>query len=751
MILFLSDWSRFPSAIPDLKTTNESFLRMAHLYKSMGIKNHAFLLALMQPELQGVDPHDPNLTLEQKAKIGLECKYNPWYYFREVVRIPAVAASVPGRFLANRGNIALIWAFLCNIDAANIQPRQTGKSTSTDCLMVWVTYVGGTNNRTTMITKDDALRRSNVDRLKGIRDLLPGYLVSMTREDSDNQFELTCNALGNKYTTGVSQNSEAASEKLGRGLTSPILHCDEGPFISFIGTALPAALAAGTAAREEAAKYNRPNGNIFTTTAGKKDDRDGRFMYDLIHGGAVWDEAFFDAADKRDLRLMVEQNGTGGAALVNITMSHRQLGKTDEWLRRAIAMARATGEGADRDFLNVWTSGTQRSPLSVALNERIHKSEIDHLYTEVSPERYILRWYVSEEELQERMASGNYVIGLDTSDAVGRDAIAMVIIDVRDLSTMAVGLYNETNLIRFAQYVLQLLIKYPTTTLIMERKSSAPTIFDYLMLKLPMAGHDPFRRMFNRIVDEAREREEAYKEVLNRGLMARPESFYDQRKKSFGFMTDKESRNLLYGIVLQNAAKQGGHLVRDRTLSSEIRGLVEKNGRIDHNASGHDDTVIAWLMCHWFLTHGRNLSHYGIDTQAVMVDVGDNGKELTPEDVQERARQTAYMLEIDELLEKLRNNRDEFLTLKYEHRLKYLSGKITDQQIQDTGGMDAMIEQAAEERVKRNRMNIQQQRINQRSSAASRAIDQDRSRFIGSNRYRTADRYNGRQVNINYA
>ena len=45
MILFLEDWAKYPTAIPNVKTTNKSWLRLAGLLKSMGVKNHAFPLA----------------------------------------------------------------------------------------------------------------------------------------------------------------------------------------------------------------------------------------------------------------------------------------------------------------------------------------------------------------------------------------------------------------------------------------------------------------------------------------------------------------------------------------------------------------------------------------------------------------------------------------------------------------------------------------------------------------------------------
>ena len=109
----------------------------------------------------------------------------------------------------------------------------------------------------------------------------------------------------------------------------------------------------------------------------------------------------------------------------------------------------------------------------------------------------------------------------------------------------------------------------------------------------------------------------------------RSNTFYDKWKKTFGFMTTGTSRELLYGSVLQNAAKAAGHVVNDRVLSEEIRGLVVKNGRIDHSAGGHDDNVIGWLMTHWLLTHGKNLTYYGINTDLMLSRVNMFGKQLT--------------------------------------------------------------------------------------------------------------------------
>lgn len=697
-ILFLDDWRRYPDAIIDYKTKNASWLRQAEVYNKMGIRNCAFLLALLQPELQDIDPFDPHLSIEDKIKVGLECKYNPWYYFREIARVPPQGGILAKALTANRGNIALYWTFANCIDVGLVQPRQTGKSLSVDELMIYLVYVATMNSRINLVTKDDPLRKANVDRLKGIRGFIPPYLISVQPNDSDNVFELTCMAKNNKYTTGVAQNSESAALNLGRGLTSPIQHFDEGPFCSFIGTSIPAALAAGTAARKEAEANGLPYGNIFTTTAGKKDDRDGAFIYEMFHESAVWSEEFFDARDRAELIDMINRNKTGRKIMINITMSHRQLGYTDQWLYEAIANTKATGEAADRDFFNVWTSGSKRSPLSLQLNEAIRRSQRDVAWTEMSPDHYGIRWYHPHGELALMEKEVQFIIGLDTSDAVGRDAIAMVITNAYDLSTVGVGSYNETNLIRFAEYLVYVLIRYTNTTLVIERKSSGQSIIDALIIHLVKAGIDPFKRIYNKIVDESSEKPLPYKEICG-PVQYRDEAFYDVRKKAFGVPTDATLRNLFYTTVLQNAAKNACNEIKDLTLINEINSLVEKNGKIDHSSSGHDDHVIAWLLTHWFLFHCRNLSHYGINLAMVAAGLEIEQKELSPNELQEQAYQDQLGSELELVINELDKAKDVFTIAKLEAKLNAIQSRLVSMSI-TTPTLDRLINAARDAKSK---------------------------------------------------
>ena len=92
-----------PNPIYDYKTKNRSFIRTAKQLELLGIKNHSFHLILINPLLQGVDPHSKDLHPQQVAWIIQECSVNIFYYLREVVRIDESGSPQKVRFRMDRG------------------------------------------------------------------------------------------------------------------------------------------------------------------------------------------------------------------------------------------------------------------------------------------------------------------------------------------------------------------------------------------------------------------------------------------------------------------------------------------------------------------------------------------------------------------------------------------------------------------------------------------------------------------------
>lgn len=679
-ILFAKDWLQYPTAIVDVDTVNKSFVKLAVLYRALGVKNHAFLLALVNPALKGVDPHSLTLTELQKAQVAVECAINPWYYFREVAKAPAIGGGNAVMQEANRGNIALYWLFFNHVMTFLIQIRQTGKSFSTDSLMNYLMNIGCRDTEINLLTKNDQLRATNVQRLKDIASELPAYLNQQTRGDVNNSEEITRVRLKNRYKTNVPQSSAKAALNMGRGLTSGIFHIDEGPFQKNIAIALPAALAATGAAVDRAKEAGAYYGTILTTTAGKKDDKDGAFIYRLLSESAIWTEKFFDAENQEKLYEIIRKASPKGKLRVNITLNHRQLGKTDQWLMEKLEESVQTGDDANRDYFNMWTSGSQSSPLSTSILESIRNSVRGADHTDISRiGAYTMRWYLTEDQVEARMNNSTFVLGMDSSNASGGDDCGFYLLDTQSLETIASSNINEINLLHLGKWIASFLIKYPKVTWNPENRSSGQGLIDTVVVELAAAGINPFKRIYNTIVNDRQINEVHFEEVQRMTQRNQMLEAYNRFKKCFGFATSGggvTSRTALYSTTLQLAAKRACDRVYDKVLADQINGLITKNGRVDHPAGEHDDVCIAWLLTHWMVTQAKNLRYYGIDPALVGSLLGNTGADSDPQDAYEKREQRSIRERINLLAEKIAGSKDNFVVVRAEQEIRMLSAKI---------------------------------------------------------------------------
>ncbi|MCY1363592.1 hypothetical protein D9M69_503600 [compost metagenome] len=177
--------------------------------------------------------------------------------------------------------------------------------------------------------------------------------------------------------------------------------------------------------------------------------------------------------------------------------------------------------------------------------------------------------------------------------------------------------------------------------------------------------------------------------------------------------------------MLQEAAKKTGSLVRDSKLQGELSRLVERNGRIDHDQSGHDDHVISWLLCHWFLTYARNLEHYGITLSEVKRRVYEAEHKLSWAEQRKYDKQQALRDEITVLGEKLKSERSVYEKIKMQHRLDLLVSQITDEF--DMEGI------ASIDQIKENSRELKT--IHNRSFGPGRAMNVDKPLDLGSIRH----------------
>lgn len=687
MILFLEDWgkpeNRGPEGIGpvcDLQTPNKSFLDYASVLHQMGVKNWAFSLALHDPKLQGIDPFDDNLSDELKIRVGIELSVNPWYYLREVAKVPAASGADPVQFRAHRANVGMFWLFMNNVSFFLLQPRQTGKSVVADMLNNYLLHYRMYNSKTILVTLTQQLLSENIERIKDMRNLLPQYTIAKTERDTKAKELYTYPARGNRLITRISQSSEASANNVGRGCTTPVQQFDEAAFIQYMDVIWPAATAATGAARDLAKERGEPYGTMITTTAGDKMSRSGKFMYAIYSNSADWTEHYFDLKDREELHTVIRRNSKDGDLMVGATFNHLQLGFSDEWLREKIVATKTTDQDKiNRDYFNVWTAGGALSPLPPDVTQDISMSERQPSYMQITRDGYIVKWYLKEHEIANYMRTNHCIIGADTSEAINRDATTFVIINASTLETVACMSINEADIIKLSAFIVDFMVSFKNTTLVIEHKSTAGTFIETLYNQLPLHGIDPFRRIYNTIVQERDKDPELYKQIVDSRLRRTP-AFYTKMKKKFGFNQTAQTRHLLYKDVLQLSAKRCRHTIYDKILSSELRSLEvdERSGRVDHSRDGHDDNVMAWLLANWFLRYGKNLAFYGIDSRRVMSGIGEDG--IVKSDVETREKQLieAYELELEALIKQLSENRDTLYRGVLEHKVKRLNNKLTN-------------------------------------------------------------------------
>ena len=705
MILFKEDWNKYPRAVPDFTTKNKTWLRFAYLLKQMGIENHLFHLSVLDPRVIGLDPHSEELTETERGIILQETKLNFWYSLREVQRVPANSGMDADYFRANKANICMYWLFMNHIAVMLVMLRQQGKSLSVDMLTIWLTEFAGKKLIINGSTKDDALRATNIRRLREIDKELPKWMQKQTGQDSRNLEEFTVWALGNMIRYTLPQKSKKLAELSGRGSTAGVYLGDEIAFQSNIAISLPAALAAGLAARDLAKEAGIPYGTILTTTAGSRDDPDGRFCYNLMMDSASWSESFYDAKNVEDLVTIVKGSSRTNVDRVAATFYYHQLGITDAWMEKAKADLMIHGDAALRDLYSIWTHSSGTHPINSGVLKKIKRNQKDPKYIQIFKENgYVIRWFLPQEEV-ESMENRELICTLDTSDAIGSDDIGMTIIDPWSGDVVGAGTYNRLNIISFSEWYFQLLMTFRKMVAVIERRSTGASVIDYLILALVKVQENPFKRLYNTYVQLQEEKPDNFEKVKEFSANMHVNDLHITNKKCFGFATSGSgltSRNGLYSDILTSFSSMCGEGVHDAEIIKQLSGLMVINGRIDHGSDGNDDMCISWLLGGFLLLKGRGLSFYNI-TPSKILSTSKKVVSTSPKTLAIERKQRALREEMNKLTEEYRRTSDPF-------RLKFLRGrlKLIDAQVirtlNENVNLDSVLEEMDKNKFKKDMM-----------------------------------------------
>lgn len=591
-------------AIIDWKTKNKSFLEVHKQLKALGIRNNAFFLTLLNPDLQGVDPHDPNITPGQALAVVEECRLNFFYYIREVVRIPAQGSSTV-RFKLDRATLAAMYCFYNDINFYLMKPRQTGKTVGICAMLSWAFKFGVTNGEFFFSANTSDNVKANLKKMKTYISLLPPYMANMGTQaiGSDGKIVRRRNnitayeepASGNRAKCAKCAISIQAAEEIGRGESHVFEYYDEAEFTPFIDVIVDVSGMAFNTASNNARTYGGHACRIFSSTPGDLGDekRCARAMT-IINDCLTWSEAFYDKGVKALKEAIAAKSKY---KVVYIEYSYIQLGYGEKWFMEACHQVGFKAEKIRREILLQRFSGNNLSPFTPDQITELIEGKIPKLWSDQIDPLNELCFFVPKDELKPNRM---HIIAVDPSDGTGGDPYAMVVIDPYTLKTV-MEFKNEYITPQGFRELLEYLVRkyFHKAIIAIENNRNGSTLihfFDDSFLKPMLYAASTASQDTNLITDKLDDKGFLKQEIM--------------KNKYYGVKTTVSSREIMMGL-LTDTMQFRRDLLTTPYLVQDICDLVVMRGKIQAAPGKHDDMVMAWCIGMYTYYYGEHLERYG--------------------------------------------------------------------------------------------------------------------------------------------
>lgn len=589
-----------------MSTTNKSFLEVHKYLEDSGISNNKFMLALLDPDLARIDPFDPNLSRMMKTKVLKECLYNPWYYFREIVRIPDSGQATGVKFELSRGNLALIFCLMLNLNTFLEQPRQTGKTISSLCWYLYLFNFGTANAEMSFLNKKLDDSKLNLQRIREIRELLPSYLKMDQAFASDgskirgkNNVETLQHPVNNnRIRTVASARNKVAAASLMRGRTTPIIYIDEYGFIQYNSIIYTNMVPAFNTASKNAARNNSPYGMLVTTTPGMLTTDEGTEAFTMKETATPFSERWYDLT-KEQIRDIINSNTNSN--FVYIKYTYQQLGKSEQWFRDLCITMRKDWDAIRREVLLEWSNSTENSPFRAEDLDTIKGLLKQPINTVLLLNKYELRIY---EKMNLKYPS---LIGVDVSGGYQRDSSAITVVDSFTTRVTAELNSNFISTPELAMIIHEIVSKWlPNAVVNIERNGGFGSSVIARLLQTSIR-----KNLFYTIKDK----------VVEERVMGSVIHKRTQKTKVYGSDSTKAEREQLMEILRDRVEYHKDKIISP-IIYDELCGLeVKKSGKIEHSTNTHDDQIFSWLWALYIYYCGGDLmNNWGITKRVLRTD-----------------------------------------------------------------------------------------------------------------------------------
>jgi hypothetical protein len=626
---------------------------------------------LYDKDLMNVDPHDKKLSKEIQAKVLVEIVKNPFYYLREVVRIPAPGASL--KFELNRGTLATLWAILNNLNIFLMLPRQRGKTIGVAALLTWIYSFGTDNSSFIFSNKTVADANNNLKRFKDIKDLLPQYIKDAINhaKDTNNVESVVGVKRNNRITCSGQPINEDLADKQGRGQSVPILWYDEFAFLKFNDTIYKSAGPAQSKIAEVAKANGKPYSKIITTTPNNIDVPEGTFCHGMMTGSAEFTEELYDWS-KEEIEAYIETNSDNDFLFIKFTW--QQLGLSQQWYNKECRVLANDTLKIKRELDMVWTKATDNSvfkeELLDAISALLPDEPLETFFLEVERkekrandpegkihEKYALKIY-RELDLEKR-----YFIGVDTAGGTGRDNSAFTIVDPNDMGICATFKNPKINISYYTD-LLQNLIEdiLPNSILIIERNSYGKSLIDNLVRVIP-------DNIFYDIPLADKDKE--------KGKVS------DKENIVYGINTTSQSRDAMIDLLV-GFVNDEPELLAIPEIYEDVKTLVyDRNGKVEHERGCHDDSLFSYLFVRYAVAYSNTIHIFMqlmsriSDNAAVLNTINRQGRQLMANELNkvEKVSSEIAALSIEELIQIKDSGMNVREYLKQKHKNPALEGR----------------------------------------------------------------------------
>lgn len=344
-----------------------------------------------------------------------------------------------------------------------------------------------------------------------------------------------------------------------------------------------ACLPAYKRASENARKYGSPYGITITTTPNNLDVDAGAFCYDMMQQAARWSVDCFDFTDE-ELDNFIKANSKND--FLYVEYSYKELGRNDEWLEEMVRQCNGNRAKIKREILLNWPKSMDSSVFNEDQLDKVQefvKNSKTRFY--LLDKQFCIDWY----EIPD--VNVNYILSCDVAGGLSRDNSTIVIVHPEDFRVVGDFKSNKIDTDSFKKLLLELMTVYlRNSLLVIERNSYGLNIIQSLMK--------------NPLIEPRMHREN--KEALG------------EKKTKDGFTVKKKTATVAYGVDTNTITRKQMLDMLPEIVDTEYDKFVspnifdnlatlerKKTGKIEHSSSGHDDSLMAYLIFRWAVFYGK--------------------------------------------------------------------------------------------------------------------------------------------------